>query len=221
MYVFFIKSVSKVAIIAFFLTGFFLIYEFYLLLTGEKKSKKTSTLKVPEFSNMNIYHKPKILTFPVKNNSDKIFKKPNLTIISFLIIFMFLLGAIILVGVFLNRPNPSETNNLPNISPSPIDTSSGIFIYNKKWEEINGPSMLSFLKGGDRIFIGVKNISGVEQAAKARIRVNSDHWEIMNETETLNKQFNVFYKEYRVATGETKLRIQAQLYYPKEEWPVD
>lgn len=210
----FIKSINKIAIVAFAITFFFICYEIYLLIK-EKKTKRKPI--IPEFKVDQKYGRVKIATLVTKKEEKEFYQKSNPRLIIFLIILMFLFGGVFLLGIVVKEENVNP--NLSNVSPAPlvkIVSSPGIKIYNEKWEEVPDEK-LTFLKDGDKIFIGIKNIFGVD-TDKARIRINADKWVEKNETGDLNQKFNLFYKEYQIATNETKLKIEAQLHSRKEGW---
>jgi hypothetical protein len=81
-------------------------------------------------------------------------------------------------------------------------------------------SKLKALESGYKVFIGVKNISGID-IDKARIRINADKWNLEDETSKLEIKTGLFYKEYQIATNETKLKIEAQLHSQTEGWLGD
>ncbi len=210
----FIKSINKIAIMAFAITFFFICYEIYLLIK-EKKSKKK--LVIPEFNVDQKYGQVKMAKLAIKKEEKGFYQKSNPRLIIFLIILMFLFGGLFLAGILIREENANL--NLSNVLPTPlvkVVSSPGIKIYNEKWEEVPDEK-LTFLKGGDKIFIGIKNIFGVDND-KARIRINNNKWVLENETVNLNKELNLFYKEYQIATNEMQLTIEAQLHSYKEGW---
>lgn len=210
----FIKSINKIAIIAFVVTFFFNCYEIYLLIK-EKKTKRKPI--IPEFKVDQKYGRVKVATLVTQKEEKEFYQKSNPRLIIFLILLMFLFGGLFLVGITVKEEKVNP--NLSNVSPPPlvkIVSSTGIKIYNEKWEEIPDEK-LTFLKGGDKIFIGIKNIFGVDND-KARIRINVDKWVAKDETIDLNQKFNLFYKEYQIATNETQLKIEVQLHSRKEGW---
>ncbi len=210
----FIKSINKIAIIAFVITFFFICYEIHLLIK-EKKTKRKPI--IPEFKVDQKYGRVKVAKLVTKKEEKEFYQKSNPRLIIFLIILMFLFGGLFLTGILVKEENVNP--NLSNVSSTPlvkVVSSTGIKIYNEKWGEVPDEK-LTFLKGGDKIFIGIKNIFGVDND-KARIRINTDKWIAEDETVDLNQEFNLFYKEYQIATDETKLKIEAQLHSRKEGW---
>jgi hypothetical protein len=212
----FIKSINKIAVFAFFITFFFIAYEIYLL---RKERKSEVRPVIPEFISTQKYGQLKTAT-TVSQKEEKIFyRKANPQIIMVLIILMCLFGGIFLIGTLVREKN---INNNSSNSPSPLVKvvySQGIKIFNDKWIDIPD-GKLSSLRGGDKIFIGIKNILNID-TDKARIRINSVKWENKDETLELNNKYNLYYREYQIATGETKLTIDAQLHSQKEGWLGD
>jgi len=210
----FIKSINKIAMAAFVITSIFVGYEINLLIKEKRAKKKPS---IPEFKIDQKYGQVKMATSVTPKEKKEFYQKPNPRLIIFLIILMFLFGTLFLVGALIKEEKTNS--NLSNISPTPlikIVSSPGIKIYNEKWEEIPDEK-LTLLKDGDRIFIGIKKILGVDND-KARIRVNADQWAIEDEAVNLNQELNLFYREYQIATSESRLKIEAQLHLPKEGW---
>lgn len=215
----FIKSIDKIALVLFFLIGVSLIYEFSLFIKGTKDKAP----KIPKFAATEIsYHKPKELPVQQGKKPQKKSKELNIITIILLIVFMLVLGAVYLIGTFIDTKNNNKSLKnfpTPTVSVKKVVFSKGIKIYNKKWQEINN-SNRDFLKQGQTIIIGVETIPLVK-ITKVRIRVNSKVWKEENETEDFNKKFGVFYKEYLIAANEGKLVIEAQLYSLKEGWPIE
>lgn len=222
----FIKSIDKIALILFFLTAIALIYECSLFI----KKSKDKPPKIPKFTTTETFYseskeveEPKESLSRHKNKPQKKSKEPNITVIILLIIFMLVLGAVYLIRTFIfnkKTDNKSLENfSAPTASEKKPVFSKGIKIYNNKWQEINN-SIDSFLKLNETIIIGIETIPQVE-ITKARIRVNANVWQAENETKDFNKKFGVFYKEYLIATNESKLIIEAQLYSLKEGWPQE
>lgn len=209
----FIKSINKIAIFSFFITFFLLCFEIYLLIKQKKRKKNPF---IPEFKANRQYSqlKPAVI---IKSKEEKtIYKTPNLKLTIVFFILMLIFGGLFVVGrVIEQEPNRSSLAPTPSFILKTV-TSAGIKIYNEKWEEIPDEK-LSFLKGGDKIFVGIKSILGAD-VDKARIRINSDQWTKEDEVSNFNQKLNLFYREYQIATEETKLKIEAQLHSKENGW---
>jgi len=210
----FIKSINKIALLAFFVTSVFIAYEIYLLKKEREKKKKPA---IPEFKVNQKYGKIPTTKIVVKKEERMFYQKPNTRLIFFLIVLMFFFGGLFLIGIIAKEEKTQPRTG--GIIPTPIArivSSPGIKIYNERWQEIPDEK-LPFLKAGDKIFIGIKNISGTD-TNKARIRINANKWTVGDETDKLNQKFDLFYKEYQIASGETRLKIEAQLHSQKDGW---
>lgn len=215
-FLFFIQSINKIAIITFFMTSILVIFEIYLLIKEKKTQEKPL---IPEFKTdkkYKKYEKIKPVLVIKKEEEKRVYQKPNLKLTVIFIIFMFFSGIIFLLGkLTFNQPSKNQLK----INPTPMVktvSSPGIKIYNENWEEIS-EEKLSSLKPGDKIFIGIKTIIGVD-IDKARIKINSDKWMPEDEVANFNQKLNLFYKEYQIATDESQLKIEAQLHSQKEGW---
>lgn len=208
----FIKSINKIAIIAFFITFFLVCFEIYLLIKEKKREEKPT---IPDFKTNQKYGKIKAATVLKIKKEKPIYKKANPKLVIVFVVLMILFGGLFLIGRLVETDGSEKSRIIPS-PPAKTVTSEGIKIYNQKWKEIPD-ERLPFLKGGDKILVTIKNIPGVD-IDKARIRINSDKWRLSDEVTDLNKRLNVFYKEYQIATGEKRLKIEAQLHSLKDGW---
>lgn len=214
----FLKSVNKIAIAAFLITGFILLYEIYLFVKQKKNDKKAP--KIPQLQKVSLVGIQKTLVSVKKTNKKNAILKPaNHIVVIFLIILLLILGGIFATGSLWKNTPLTKPNN---ITPTPfyqLLTSEGIIIYNDLWQELT-KDQLRYFKTGDKIFIAVKNIAGTD-IVKARIRVNAKTWTSQDEVEALDQKFDVFYKNYEIASGDSQLRIEAQLYSKTDGWLGD
>ncbi|HLC94434.1 MAG TPA: hypothetical protein VJH96_02610 [Patescibacteria group bacterium] len=212
-----IVSVNKIAIVAFFITGLFLGYEMYLFLKEEARAKKVQ--RIPDFTEFAPGIKPKIVTLDKKSGEFPSQKKRSPLVIVVLVSCLVFFGILIVMKLFIAVPGNDIFNSLKTskIEPTPSFVSSeGIKIYTEKWEELKD-EQLHFLKTGDTIFIGIKTIPGID-IEKARIHINVDVWSLKDQTERFNRELNVFYTTHIVASEESRLKIEAQLYSQKDGW---
>ncbi len=214
----FIQSINKVAIIVFFLTGFSLIYEIYLFIKESKSNKAKPNIRSLTESGTPYFQKKLNLT--LKRERKKAFTQPNNYAIIILIVLLVIFGILFIIGTVTSEK--SKQTNI--ITPSPSShafnnnssSSEGIKIYTPLWS-ILGKSQLRFAKTGDVIIMSIKTIPHMN-ITKARIRVNSDNWNTNDETTLFNAQFNVFYRQHQIASNESVLKIEAELYSEKEGW---
>lgn len=211
----FIQSINKVAIIIFFLTGFSLIYEIYLFIKEGRENKKKP--KIPSLTSSGAPHFQKKLTTPLREEKQSLFKQPNNLAIIVLIVLLIIFGIIFIIGTVVSKKHKSSQTA---VSTPTLENRHNIFegikIYSPLWK-IQEKSQLRFMHTGDMIIIGIKTIPNTD-ITKARIRVNSNEWRMVDETAVFNQQFGVFYQEYQIASDDTLLKIEGQLYSEKNGW---
>ncbi len=212
-FVFFIKSVNKIAIIAFAITLFFIITEIYFLIRQKKKGTRPV---IPEFKGSQSYTKLKIADLPKTSDKKNIFNKPSQRYLVILLGILFFLGFIYFLGIILKDNKTSSVPTANNQSSISVVSSSGIKLYNKSWQELTVSDILK-LKTGDKFIIGISGIVDLP-VDKARIRVNQQEWLPQNEVTLFNNKENVYYKEYEIATAAARLVIEAQLHTKAEGW---
>lgn len=209
----FISSINKISLIAFFVTGGLVIYEFYLF-KKEISSKKTRP-NIPEFKEeaVSINHKDLII---VDERKTAAVKKGNIVPLIIAIIVFIFFGMITLFEFFNFHRSESQKKA---VSPTPIINfiaSKGIKIYNENWVELL-EAQLEKLPPGQKIFIGLETVPD-PNIDKARIRVNKKNWEEEDITEKFNQEKNVFYREYLIGTDEAYLKIEGQLHSKSDGW---
>lgn len=212
----FIQSINKIAIVVFFLTGFSLVYEIYLLIKENQLNKPNP--KIPSLTASGTPHFQKKLNLTLKREKKPLFVRPNNSAIIILIVLLIIFGILFIIGTVTskkNKPNPVITPT-PLLNDNDANDSEGIKIYTPSWQ-ILGKNQLRFAKTGDIIIIGIKNIPG-SNITKARIRINKDEWENSDETTDYNPVFNVFYRQHQIKVDETLLKIKAELYSEKNGW---
>jgi len=208
--IYFLTSVNKLSLVAFFFTLTLLIYEVVLF---RKEAQRKSKPKIPNFQeniSMSLTQAPTITV----EKSVKI-TRPNNLILIVLIVLVILFGLATYFG-FSHTGNKTTTET---VMPTPIInfiTSKGIKIFDKDFQVIP-ENLLGNIKAGDEIIIGVETIS-IADIDRARIRVNKNKWE--DEDITLNylEKQKVYYSKYRVASDESKLKIEAQLHSSSDGW---
>ncbi len=211
--IYFLTSINKVSLLAFFFTLGLLIYEIILF---KKEAQQMNKPKIPNFQeNIN----PQLNQAQTINTekSTKI-TRPNNLILIISIILVILFGIAAFIGFF--QTNKGITNSL--LTPTPVIdfiTSKGIKLYNKEFQPI-AENLLGDIQSGEEIIIGVETIPAAD-IDRARIRVNKQEWE--NEDITLNysDKLKVYYIKYAVASDESKLKVEAQLHSSSEGWLGD
>lgn len=209
----FLGSVNKLSVLAFLVTFAVLVYEVHLL----KKEKELRTKpKIPKFeeSIKSTITQGSVL---VVEKQKKIVKPNNLVIIA-LIVLLFFFGIATVFGFTSYR----EKANQLKISPTPIIdfiTSKGIKIFDENFNTIID-TQLGLIKQGKEIIIGIETIENLD-IDRARIRVNKNNWQTEDITVNFSPEHQVFYIKYPVASGESKLKIEAQLHSASEGWLGD
>lgn len=210
----FLVSVNKISLIAFLITLIFLGYELFLL---KKEREKKAKPKIPEFKEKSVIRQErKPVVFETKKN---IISRPNTLLIRILIVFLIVFG---LVSIFGFKKFNSKELSQESIRPSPIIqfiSSKGIKIFDLDWNELSD-YQIELLKPGDKILIGIDKPPDAD-IDLARIRVNRSKWTKNDITLRFKKKENVFFKEYQISTGESKLEIEGQLHSKSDGWLGD
>jgi len=211
----FFVSINKIALIAFVAVFGFLSYEIKKLIDEKKKKEKpivpqfNNTVQIPSPVAVNSTPLPSLASSKLKGKD----RSPLLIII---------IGIISLVGVaglavMSYNTNISKQRVATNSAPIVKEiTSDGLKIYNESWNEIEGnrPDMM---QPGKKLYIGIKTIVEAD-IDRARIKINSNDWQISDITTLFNQQHKVYYKDYTVATGTAQLKIDAQLHSASDGW---
>ncbi len=209
----FLTSFNKISLIAFFITLAFIIYEIKLF---KKEAIKETKPLIPDFKENQSSQLSNATKVVVVEENKEFFNKPSRLPLFMAVIFLLLFGAIFIIGVV----NPQlKKNNSSSVSLTPIITytsSKGIKVFDNNWVEL-GEQELHQLKEGQDIIIGVDTLKDLD-IDKARIRVNNAQWLPEDVTGELNSLHNVFYKGYTVSTGESSLKIDAQLHSKTGGW---
>ena len=205
-----LTSVNKVALFFFILVLGFVIYEFVMYLRENRKFVKPT---VPQFNPNGVASNTfTTIASPLKKTQMESPHKKNrllpLLISTMILIF---LGGMVLFYV----PSTSSTpTRLTDEKPTILD--EGIGIYTPDWKEIP-TAQLSDYKN-KLVFITLKNNGGTN-VDKARIRVNAIDWATNQETLLFNKELNLYYIQYVIASNSARLAIQGQLHDAQNGWP--
>ncbi len=210
----FLGSVNKISLIAFFFMLGILVYEIILF---RKEAWQKTKPKVPNFQD-NLNPQLAQASTIIEEKTAKV-TRPNNLILIVSIVLVILFGIASFIGFFQTN---SKTSISTKITPTPlIDfvTSKGIKIYNNDFQPIPESSLGNILPG-EEIIIGVETIGEVD-IDRARLRVNKQNWDNGDITLNYSDELKVYYKRYTVATGESKLKIEAQLHSSSEGWLGD
>lgn len=207
----FLVSVNKIAVIAFVAVVGLLVYE--ILQVIRERQKKIKPV-LPQLS-INEGKKEKSQIYAVIRK-EKETRNHNTNI---LVILGCLSLLLILTGYFIVRSSQLHIKKEVNQKQYTVVeevSSDGVRVFTLDWKEI-GKETKMIIRPGDRIIIGIQTIQEAD-IDRARIRVNSKEWQIKDITSQFNKNLMVFYKEYSVATGESQLKIDAQLHSANDGW---
>ncbi len=208
-----LTSFNKISLVAFFITLGFIIYEIKLF--KQEAIKETKPL-IPDFKENQSSNLPNATKVVVVEENKEFFNKPSRLPLFIAVIFLLFFGAIFLLSVV--RPQ-LQKNSSSNLALTPIITytsSKGIKVFDNGWVELSEQE-LHQLKEGQDIIIGIDTLKDLD-IDKARIRVNNTQWLSEDVTEDLNSLYNVYYKGYTVSTGESSLKIDAQLHSKTDGW---
>jgi hypothetical protein len=208
-----LQSANIVAIGAFLLTTIFLSYEIYLLIRQKKQNDKPI---IPDFKTGVDYGHPKAININVESlNKGNILKTPNekLIIVLVIILIIFIIAAIMSI---ISKIEEEEKAIMEKRKKVNVVKSNGIIIYNKDWEQLKEED-LKKLRPGDLIKVSIAIISKTD-IDKARIKINRNSWDKDESQIVFDKNRNLFYKEYKVASSDAKLSIEAQFHSIKEGW---
>lgn len=214
----FLVSLNKISLIALLVIVGFLSYQIYLF-KKETESKKKK-LVIPDFkaSSGATPFQQSMQTVAQKEKKAYIRSSKNPIIIGVILFFVF--GMIFIFSMARSKSESQTSGQDLTITPViNFVASKGIKIYNQNWEEISD-DLLRKMKPGQHIFIGVETIKGAD-IDMARIRVNKNVWNQNDIAIDFNKKLNVLFKEHIVSTGESFLKVEAQLHSKTDGWLGD
>ena len=82
----------------------------------------------------------------------------------------------------------------------------GLKVFTNAWIEINENETGKMLKPGMKVYIGIQTIDEAD-IDRARIKINEKDWNVAHITSQFNKDKKVYYREYTVASSESKLKL--------------
>jgi len=208
-----LRSVNKISLIAFLVVFGFLLYEINLLRNEAKKRQKPL---VPKFD-PNLKFEP-MAEQVVQDKQVTSLTSINKILIIALSLMLFFFGAITVLSVISTNKTKKAVDNQSKIIIQTV-TSKGVKIFDKQWNIIDNDKVKS-LKPFDEIIIAVETVPEAD-IDRARIKINEPNWKIDHITTKFNKQYNVYYREYQIASDEYKLKIDAQLHSKQDSWLGD
>lgn len=207
----FFGSFNKISLIAFLITLVFLVWEFKLL---SREKKQRSQPKIPKFDESGNPEVAQGVTLATSKNEKIV--RPNNLIFIILIILVIVFGGIFVLG-FTQYGKKSTKPQLIQPQNVLFVSSKGIKIFDKSFNPLTD-NEIAKIKAGDTIIIGVESITGVTDLDRARIRVNRNSWSATDAVSQYDSKNKVYFKEYQVASGEAKLKIEAQLHSVTDGW---
>ena len=218
----FLLSVNKISLVAFLGVFGFLVYEI-LLLRNERLKKQKPVL--PQFNATSIVNTAvmqqqaaAVVELPKKVDQVKQTKISPLLIAILILTGLFFIGFTLYV-VFSNSPSKKAESNAPKIVIQEI-SSLGLKVFTNSWVEVNEGDTGRTLKPGAKLYLGIQTIEEAD-IDRARIKVNEKDWNVAHITSQFNKEKKVYYREYTIASGESKLKIDAQLHSVADGWLGD
>lgn len=179
-------------VVLFIIVGF-VLFEFFQF---KKKHSNDSHVAIPQIANEKKSHNVNPLA---------LLALPVIAIVG--------VGGILVSGL-LGGGTPTNTPQANVVVEEVV--SHGIKIYDNKWQELKG-TIAAELAPGDTVYCALETIPSAD-IDRARIRVNATVWQLTDITQQFNKNLNVYYRECKVATSESKLKIEAQLHSVKDGW---
>lgn len=209
-----VGSINKIAIGAFFITFFFIIWEIYRVFKVGKKDNKPV---IPDYVESK-YSRSKQTSPAYQSLSAKSKKRSNKRMIlySALIFIVFISTGMAAGLVYLQ--NDTKTHSAVSATSPLVEyvSSDGIVLYDASWNKIES-DRLNDTFAGQKIYVGIADIRDIE-ISKARIRMNKQSWESTDETTEYNQDLNIYYKEFTVPEGIAGLKIEAELFNQDSGW---
>lgn len=217
----FIASVNKISLVAFVGVFGFLVYELNLLLKERAKKQKPV---IPQFNTnavvdtkVVVQQAAAIAVAPKKQENNKKVAASPLLIVILIVMIVIFLG--VSVYLLINGQKEKKATVQPTVVVQEI-SSPGLKVFNSSWQEVSEADAVQSLAPGTKVFIGIQTIDGAD-IDRGRIKVNEKEWNIAHITNAFNEEKKVYYREYTVATGESQLKIDAQLHSEVDGWLGD
>ena len=218
----FLLSVNKISLVAFLGVFGFLVYEISLLRNERLKKQKPV---LPQFNATSVVNTAvmqqqaaAVVELPKKVEQIKQTKISPLLIAILILTALFFIGFTLYI-VFSNTSSKKVESNTPKIVIQEI-SSPGLKVFTNSWVEVNESDAGRMLKQGEKLYIGIQTVEEAD-IDRARIKINEKEWNVAHITSQFNKDKKVYYREYTVASGESKLKIDAQLHSETDGWLGD
>lgn len=213
----FFSSVNKLSFFVFLLGLFFFCFELYILIKEKEKKLKPQIpqFNVKDFDKKNV---ASIINQPIVKKKDNIISRFNVHLVLAAILFVMTIFFFFLSVVSI-KTSKEKIVTKTEVVYSEIQ-SKGIKLYSHNFlKELNEQDLVRLPSGSD-IVIGIETINGAD-IDRARIKVNEKEWSIKHITTRFDTANKVFYTNYSIATGESKLSIDAQLHSFADGWLGD
>lgn len=213
----FIVSINKIALLAFIVVLGLLIVEVKKMIDEKKKNEQPV---VPQFKDVikndlkaviNNTPLPPLPTLQKKPKGGNSILMIGIGMTTFLVVM-----GIVVVTYNTNLKQKKATASIPIIREI---SSAGLKVYDTNWNEIENKKK-DKAKQGEKLYIGIQTIVEAD-IDRARIKVNERDWQVSQITTLFNPQLKVYYREYIVATGTAQLKIDAQLHSASDGWLGD
>jgi hypothetical protein len=211
------SSINKLSFVVFLIALGFFCYEFFLLV---KEKEKKSKPQIPAFNIKDFDKKdlPPVTTQIISRKSNSITTRINVHIILAIILF-FMTTFFFFLSIISIKSTKQAGSGKTEIIYSEVQ-SNGIKVFTDHFLRELSMQEINQLPSGTKIIIGVESIKDTD-IDRARIKINEKDWHIKHITTLFDKANNVFYTNYIIATGETKLSIDAQLHSFNDGWLGD
>ncbi len=206
--------INKISLFIFIIISFVLGYE---IISLKKEGRKKTLPNIPKFD-ASQFATPLQMSkmIGVKELQPAAMKKQANYVLYAVVVLFIIFGTLTIIG-FVNRPTSKTTQTVQPTPAVSYLTSKGIRLYDSTWKEIENAVSL---QQGDKVYIGIETVKQVD-IDMARIRINEQQWREEQTTTLFNQEHNVFYREYTIASGESRLNIQAQLHSKSDGWITD
>lgn len=213
-----LSSINKISLVSFFITLVVLIYQIYLF--KKERSKKKNKINIPEFSEKTFDLSRNTLLIDKKQKEKSIIYPPffmnKIFVTSILLLILF---SLLVFNFIKTRSEQSDILTNQSTQENQVVVSGKIKIYNMNWEEITEDEIKS-IRPGTKIIVAIEKIDNSD-IDMARIKINQGEWDAQSITTNFNKEKNVFFREYQVATNDSFLKIEAQLHSKSDGWLGD
>jgi len=202
------ESLNKLSLLAFIAVLGVLGFEIY---SFKKANKKNINPSVPSFTGTS--------KLPINNptllrEGQEHIEKKSMKIFILLGALLIMFGVLTILS-FNHVSSTGETNSVTNIPSVTYSASNGIKFFSVDFKPVADDEVKK-MKDTD-VKIGIETVRDAD-IDRARIRVNSKQWKLSDVTAEFNKEFNVYYIQYHVASSPAELMIEAQLHSKEDGW---